>query len=187
MVFAPLAYRRALRRLTSPLQVEADKCDLVRVSGDASLIQNGHPPIFENDRAGIGSSTREKNPAMRSCLAVIEAQADRRGNSAGRFRLSVPPYGSRPCQRQAAVPPTTCCPSRRCMHCAKTISRNNGRPTGVPQASGWRARGSCQPCRIAIKRRPKQRTAPAVAATEDGKCNVLPITITAAPMSAATA
>jgi len=40
---------------------------------------------------------------------------------------------------------------------------------------------------MAIKRRPKQRAAPAGAATEDGTWNILPITTTAAPIKAATA
>lgn len=56
-----------------------------------------------------------------------------------------------------------------------------------PDCSGGRAMGSCHPRRMAINRSPKQRTAPAIATPEAGRCSVLPSTTTAAPISAATA
>jgi hypothetical protein len=56
-----------------------------------------------------------------------------------------------------------------------------------PDFCGGRAMGSCQPRRMAINRSAKQRTAPLVAATEVGRCSILPSTIRAAPIRAATA
>src|ERR1700728_3048591 len=49
------------------------------------------------------------------------------------------------------------------------------------------ATGSLQPYRIAIKRSPKQRSAPIVIAAADETCRTDPITTTAAPARAATA
>ena len=66
--------------------------------------------------------------------------------------------------------------------------RNRGLSTDSSQPfCGGRAMGSCQPRRMAINRSPKQRTAPVVAAAEVRKFSIFPSTITAAPISAATA
>src|SRR3954451_6376462 len=77
-----------------------------------------------------------------------------------------------------------------CTHARTSLSYCPSNPLTVVSAddsSDGRAIGSCQPCRMAINRSPKQRTAPAAAAPEDERCSMLPITTTAAPISAATA
>ena len=57
----------------------------------------------------------------------------------------------------------------------------------VPAVYSAAATGSFQPYRIAIKRSPKQRTAPTHVARVDERCGMCPNTTTAAPARAATA
>jgi hypothetical protein len=115
---------------------------------------------------------RRSQPLLAGTPSVYGVPPDVQGTT-GVHARQARPYRSTVTLR--LKPPCVYCSSDRC-----------GFVSGSAGVSA-RAIGSCQPRRMAMNRSPKQSTAPAIAAAEDGRCSIRPMTTTAAPPRAATA